>query len=501
MSTITKLRQKFDLFKITGFLLGPVLFLILINVVTLPESLAPNAGTVMAIGTWMVIWWITEAVPLFVTALLPLVLFPLLGVADMTATAAPYANPIIFLFMGGFLIALAMEKRNLHTRIALNLIRVTGTHANGIILGFMLATAFLSMWISNTAATVMMLPIALSVVNLLRENNPGDTPKGYGKFALALMLCIAYSANIGGTATIIGTPPNVVFLGYMKQFYDRDIAFGQWLLIGIPFTVIMLTATFFLTTRVLFPHGLGKLAGSAQLVRDKLKALGAMSKAEKLVGVIFFLTAACWIFQQNINEFLCLLLNDTQEVACRSYLNNTNIAMAGGVLMFITPVNLAEHEFVLDWQSTEKLPWGILLLFGGGLCLANGMEKTGIIQFVGDQIAQGPDMAFWILILLLTTFMLFMTEFMSNVALTVIFLPVVLGIADGLQVEPVYLAIPVTLASSCAFMMPVSTPPNAVVFSSGHIKIMDMVKAGFFLNIISIILLLLLSVTLLPLVF
>lgn len=499
MSTITKLRQKFDLFKITGFVLGPVLFLILVNVVTLPAALAPHANTVMAIGVWMVVWWITEAVPLFVTALLPLVLFPLLGVTDMAATASPYANPIIFLFMGGFFIALAMEKRNLHTRIALNLIRITGTHANGIILGFMLATAFLSMWISNTAATVMMLPIALSVINLLRENNPNV--KGYGKFALSLMLCIAYSANIGGTATIIGTPPNVVFLGYMKQFYQRDIAFSRWLLIGIPFSISMLVATFFLTTRILFPHGLGKLAGSAQLIRDKLKALGTMSRAEKLVGVIFFLTAGCWIFQQNINEFLCLLLNDNPEVACRSYLNNTNIAMAGGVLMFITPVNLEKHEFVLDWQSTEKLPWGILLLFGGGLCLANGMEETGIIQFVGDQIAQGPGMAFWILLLLLTTIMLFMTELMSNVALTVIFVPVVLGIADGLQVEPTYLAIPVTLASSCAFMMPVSTPPNAVVFSSGYIKIMDMVKAGFFLNIISIIFLLLLAVTLLPLVF
>jgi sodium-dependent dicarboxylate transporter 2/3/5 len=325
---------------------------------------------VIAIGAWMVIWWITEAVPLFVTALLPLVFFPLLGIADMTATAAPYANPIIFLFMGGFLIALAMEKRNLHTRMALTLIRVTGTPANGIILGFMLATAFLSMWISNTATTVMMLPIALSVVNLLRENNP--EAEGYHKFALSLMLCIAYSANIGGTATIIGTPPNVVFLGYMKQFYQRDIEFGRWLLIGIPFSITMLTATFFLTTRVLFRHGLGRLTGSAQLVKEKLKALGSMSKAEKLVGVIFFLTAVCWIFQQNINEYLCVFLQTSPGEPCRSYVNNTNIAMAGGILMFITPVNLENHEFVLDWRSTERLPWGILLLFGGGLCLANG---------------------------------------------------------------------------------------------------------------------------------
>ncbi len=499
MSTITRLSKKFDLFKLSGFVLGPFIFLFLLNFFTPPAALSSNAGAVIAIGAWMVIWWITEAIPLFVTALLPLVLFPLLGIFDMATTTAPYASPIIFLFMGGFLIALAMEKRNLHTRIALSLIRITGTHANGIILGFMLATAFLSMWISNTATTVMMLPIALSVINLLGENN--QHAKGYNRFALGLMLCIAYSANIGGTATIIGTPPNVVFLGYIKQFYEQDIAFGKWLLIGIPFSVIMLTATYFLTTRVLFRHGLGRLVGSAQLVREKLLALGAMSIAEKLVGAIFILTALSWIFQQNINEILCTLLNTQTTEGCRSYLNNTNIAMAGGILMFITPVNLKKHEFVLDWKSTEKLPWGILLLFGGGLSLAKGMEETGIIQFVGDQIAQSTSISFVLLVLLLTSFMLFMTEIMSNVALVVIFVPVVLGIADGLNVEPTYLAIPVTLASSCAFMMPVSTPPNAVVFSSGFIKITDMIKAGFLLNILSILLLLLLGMTLLPLVF
>ena len=498
MNFITQLRHNYNLFKISGFIAGPACFLLLISFFTPPETLAPTANAVIALGAWMVIWWLTEAVPLFVTALLPLVFFPLLGIADMTATAAPYANPIIFLFMGGFLIALGMEKRNLHTRIALNLIRITGTHANGIILGFMLATAFLSMWISNTATTVMMLPIALSVVNLLRENNP--EADGFNKFALALMLCIAYSANIGGTATIIGTPPNVVLLGYMKQFYQQDIEFGKWLLIGVPFCITMLAATFFLTTRILFRHRLGRLTGSAQLVREKLRALGAPAKAEKLVGAIFFLTAICWIFQQNINEFLCAFLQD-QDEPCRSYLNNTNIAMAGGVLMFITPVSLQKHEFVLDWKSTERLPWGILLLFGGGLCLANGMEATGIIQFAGNQIAQGPTTSLWILMLLLTTFMLFMTELMSNVALTVIFVPVVLGIADSLQIAPALLAIPVTLASSCAFMMPVSTPPNAVVFSSGYIKIIDMVKAGFFLNVLAILLLLLLYFTLLPWVF
>jgi sodium-dependent dicarboxylate transporter 2/3/5 len=387
--------------------------------------------------------------------------------------------------MGGFLIALAMEKRNLHRRIALNIIRITGTHANGIILGFMIATAFLSMWISNTATTVMMLPIALSVVDLLQDNQEGPPSKGYRRFALGLMLSIAYAANIGGTTTIIGTPPNVVFVGYMQEFYDRQIEFGRWLLIGVPVSITLLSITYLMLTRVLFPHRLSRLSGSDDLIKDKLQELGPMSRAEQLVAVIFFLTAFSWIFQSTINDLLG-----------ENYLDNTVVAMTGGILMFITPTSFSRNEYVLDWESTQRLPWGILLLFGGGLCLAKGMESTGLVQLVGDKIAGSGNISLWLLLLLLTAFMLFMTEVMSNVALVVIFVPVVLGIADSLEVNPLYLAIPVTLASSCAFMMPISTPPNAVVFSSGYIRMADMVKAGIFLNIISILVLLLVGLTL-----
>ncbi len=433
----------------------------------------------------MIIWWMTEAVPLPVTALVPLVLFPVLDVFSTGEAAAPYASPIVFLFMGGFLIALAMEKRNLHRRIALNIINITGTHANGIILGFMIATAFLSMWISNTATTVMMLPIALSVVDLLQDNQEGKPSKGYRRFALGLMLSIAYSANIGGTTTIIGTPPNVVFVGYMQEFYGRQIEFGRWLLVGVPVCFTLLTITYLMLTRVLFPHRLKKLAGSDDLIKNKLIELGPMSRAEKLVAVIFFLTAVSWIFQSGINDLLGA-----------DYLDNTIVAMAGGILMFITPTSFSSNEYVLDWESTTRLPWGILLLFGGGLCLAKGMENTGIVQLVGDKIAGSGEISLWLLLLLLIAFMLFMTEVMSNVALVVIFVPVVLGIADGMEINPLYLAIPVTLASSCAFMMPISTPPNAVVFSSGYIRMADMVKAGIFLNLISILVLLLVGLSL-----
>lgn len=471
--------------KAAALLAGPVLFLIIVNTVVV-EGLSTEAIRVIALAAWMVVWWMAEAVPLAVTALLPLVLFPVLDIFSTAEAAAPYANPIIFLFMGGFLIALAMEKRNLHKRIALNIIRITGMHANGIIMGFMLATAFLSMWISNTATAVMMLPIALSVVDLLQDSKEREIPReGYRRFALSLMLGIAYAANIGGTTTIIGTPPNVVFVGYMQEFYQRDMNFGRWLYIGVPVCFTLLTITYLLMTRVLFPHRLKKLAGSEHLIQDKLQELGPMSRAEKLVAVIFFLTAACWIFQSSINDLLG-----------NNYLDNTIVAMAGGVLMFITPVSLERQEYVLDWKSTERLPWGILLLFGGGLCLAKGMEISGIVQLVGDKIAESSELSLWLLLLLLTAFMLFMTELMSNVALTVIFLPVVLGIAESLEVNPLYLAIPVTLAASCAFMMPISTPPNAVVFSSGHIRMFDMVKAGFFLNLISILVLVLIGLTL-----
>lgn len=475
-----------------GFVAGPLLFLV--TLVFFESSvLSPRAGAVIAGGVWMITWWISDAVPIPVTALLPMVLFTVTGVFSMGEATAPYASPIIFLFMGGFIIALAMEKRNLHRRIALSIIRLTGTSANGIILGFMLATAFLSMWISNTATSVMMLPIALSVINLLisADEMMDNTP--YRRFALGLMLGIAYAANIGGTTTLIGTPPNVVMVGYIREFTGVEMSFGRWLLIGLPSCSLLLFLTYFLITRVLFPHRLKQLAGSGELIESELQKLGPVSKAEKLVTVVFSITAFSWIFQQNVNEALRFVFALEESV---KVLNNTNIAMAGGILMFITPVKFSESEFVLDWKSTEKLPWGILLLFGGGLCLAKGMEKSGIIQWVGDAIAGNQQVEVWVIMLSLTAFTLFMTEITSNVALMVIFLPVVISIAETLQVAPLYLAIPVTIASSCAFMMPISTPPNAVVFSSGYIKIMEMARAGFLLNILAILILVLFGITL-----
>jgi solute carrier family 13 (sodium-dependent dicarboxylate transporter), member 2/3/5 len=475
------------LVKRLGFFLGPLLFLLMLSG-TFQAFLSPEAAKVLAVAAWMICWWITEPVPIPATALLPIVLLPLLGVFKLAEATAPYADPIIFLFMGGFIIAMAMEKQRLHVRIALSLIRLTGTNPNGIILGFTVATAFLSMWISNTATAVMMLPIALSVINLLRmqyHTGEGANDKGFHHFALSLMLSIAYAANIGGVMTIIGTPPNVVLVGYIRQFYRYDLTFGSWLLVGVPVGLLLLVLNYVLLVRVFFPNRLPNLASSGVLLSQQLQSLGNITRGEKLVSSVFFVTAFAWIFRSPLNSLIGTDL-----------LNDTLIAMAGGLGAFLVPVNFKKGEFLLDWKSMERMPWGILLLFGGGLSLAKAMEATGIIQLIGESLANQGAVQLWALLLLVVAVALFLTEVMSNVALATIFLPVIFGLANGLQIPPLLLAIPVTLATSFAFMMPISTPPNAVVFSSGHIRIKDMMKVGLCLNILSILVLLAVGLTL-----
>ncbi|MGD1958646.1 MAG: SLC13 family permease [Fulvivirga sp.] len=469
--------------KIIGFTFGPFIFTVLLFL--FGES---DIGRVLALAVWMITWWITEAAPIPVTALLPLVLLPYLGIFTVAESTAPYASPIIFLFMGGFMIALGLEKHNLHQRIALNLIKITGTSGNGIILGFMIATALLSMWISNTATTVMMLPIATSVVQLLLKDN--EMNKSDKRFALGLMLSIAYAANIGGTMTIIGTPPNVVMTGYLSELVEFEMNFSQWLPIGLPAGLSILVCTYFLITRVLFSNGIRKIEGSHALIQDKLQSLGKFSKEEKLVTFVFTLTALCWVFKPNINVLIGY-----------PFLSDATTAMAGGILMFIMPINFKKSKFLVRWEDTQRLPWGILILFGGGMTLAKGMEKSGIIQVIGEYVAQNSELGILSLIAIVTTIVLFMTELMSNVALVTIFIPVIIGVAGGLGINPLYLVIPATIASSCAFMMPISTPPNAIVFASGHIKIRDMMRAGVLLNIVSILILVLIGKWLVPLLF
>lgn len=471
-----------------GLFLGPGLMIFLLALPT-PGVLSVEGWKVIAMAAFMLTWWVTEAVPLPVTALLPIICLPMLGVSDMRTAAAPYASPIVFLFMGGFMIAVAMERWSLHRRIALNIVKRTGTNANRIVLGFMLATASMSMWISNTATTIMMLPIALSVIDLLTQKNDRQYPiLGIRNFALSIMLGIAYSANIGGTITIIGTPPNVVFAGFIRQTYDYDVGFAQWMAVGLPFATILIAITYWFITKVLHPNRLGEFRGAQQVIHSELEKLGRITKEEKRTLVVFVATALCWIFRSLINKIPGLNLSDA------------GIAMLATIAVFVVPVNFKEGKFILEWKDTEKLPWGILLLFGGGLSLADAMAQTGIIDLIGAQFGGYGQLGFWV-ILGLTAVSLYLTEVMSNVALVTIFLPVVGGIAVGMGIDPLHVCIPVTLASSCAFMLPMSTPPNAIVFASGYVRVADMVKAGFLLNIITVLLVVAIITLLIPIVF
>ncbi len=473
--------------KKVGLLLGPLFFIIFYN---LPFVLLnPQADKIIAVALWMVIWWITETVSISVTALIPLTIFPLLDIMDMKAVAASYGSPIVFLFFGGFIMALALEKVNLHKRIALNIIKLTGTTPDKVILGFMLATALLSMWISNTATTVVMLPIALSVISLLIHDEDGFTSKDKN-FALALMLGIAYSANVGGISTIIGTPPNTVLVGFLEQEYQMDISFLKWMLVGVPFSALLLAIIYFVLVKLVYPNGLGAMSGADKIIKTKLTELGPMQATEKRVLAIFLVTMLLWITRSFINDWLPFIK-----------LSDAGISMLAAFALFALPFNFGKHIFILDWKDTTRIPWGILILFGGGLALASGLSQAGVIDFIGNSVAENKTLTAGVVGALLIVIMLFMTELMSNVALVAIFAPVIAGIAIGLNMEMMTLLIPIAMASSCAFMLPMATPPNAIVFASGHIKVHEMAKAGFVLNVISVLIIILFMNFVIPIIF
>lgn len=469
-----------------GLFLGPILFFIILY---LPFELVSEQGDkVIAVGVWMIVWWITEAVSISVSALLPLILFPLLKVMDIGDVGANYGSPIVFLFFGGFVMALALEKVNLHRRIALNIIRLTGTTPNKVVLGFMIATAALSMWISNTATTVVMLPIAMSVIGLLVNDADGFT-KSDQNFSLSVMLGIAFSANAGGIATVIGTPPNMVMVGLLENEYNIEISFFKWMLIGIPFSVTMITISYLVLTKWMFPNRELKFTASKDVINEELYKLGPMSGKEKMVLYIFGVTVALWIFRALINDIFPAL-----------NLNDTIISIFASVCLFALPYNLKKGDFIIEWRDTSKLAWGILILFGGGLALAKGMSVSGIVDLVANAIATS-DISILVMASLLIFLMLFMTEIMSNVALVAVLAPVVAGIAIGLEIPILYLLIPVTIASSCAFMLPMATPPNAIVFASGYVKVHEMARVGVILNLIAVGLLILMFQFVIPLVF
>jgi sodium-dependent dicarboxylate transporter 2/3/5 len=463
-----------------------------------PFHVDEKASIVLGIAALMICWWVTEALPMPVVALLPLVLFPVLHVSEIKSIALSYADPIIFLFMGGFMLGLAIEKWNLHRRIALSIVRLTGTSGNKIILGFILATGFISMWISNTATTMMMFPIALSVIHVMKDSNDGTG--NYRHFNLAMMLSIAYASNFGGIGTIIGTPPNVAFVGYFEKTYHTNIGFFQWMILCLPIAILLMLTLHFLLTRILFPNKIKPNAAAKQFITEEFIKMGPLSVSEKRVLVIFSGTALLWIFKD--------LINASQDFL---KLDDTMIALIGAVSLFMCPSgnqqhpdNLGEiedHDFhgsLLEWGDTKRMAWGILLLFGGGLALAGALEKAGLIQHLGNWLSHFAGGGF-ILVVMVTVLSIFISEVMSNIAQVIVFAPVVCSLADAVHMNPLLLGIPMTLAASCASMMPMGTPPNAIVFASGHIKIKEMMKAGLVINIFAIGLIVLFCWFLLPL--
>lgn len=457
-------------FRTAGLISGP-LVAIAILFIPAPEAMPITAWRMVGITCWMVIWWLSEAVPIPATALLPLVLMPLMGVQEMKPTAANYAHPLIFLFLGGFLLAAAMQRAGLHRRIALHIVTAVGTTPSRIVLGFMLATAFLSMWISNTATTIMMFAVGLSVIDLVSERT--DDRRVVRNFGVALMLAIAYSASIGGVGTLIGTPPNALLASFLQSNYDVEISFAGWMMLGVPIVLVMLPLTWLMLTRVLFPAKAIAIDDPKGVVEKQLAALGDMSRAERLVGAVFLGAAACWIFRKPLVSLTGLPLNDSM------------IAIAAALLLFAIPISRQRGEFALDWSAAKDLPWGILLLFGGGLALAGGFSATGLAEWIGNSVA-GLDVSKLVLVLIVIVAIVYLTEITSNTASTATFLPILGAVALGLSFAPAVLAVPVALGASMAFMMPVATPPNAIVFAYEELTLGDMVRAGMVLNLIAI---------------
>ena len=484
-----KLLDKFQLGKRTinlGFLiLGVVAAIVTLLVLNLEDK---NTELMAAISVLVSIWWITEAVPLAATALVPLIAFPLLGILSGDATAKSYINSTIFLFMGGFIIAIAMEKWNLHKRIALSLISIFGTKPSRIILGFMIAAAFISMWISNTATAVMLLPIGLAILYKL-ENQFG--PEKTRTFSIALMLGIAYACSVGGIATLIGTPPNLVFQRiYSITFPDKpEILFGQWMIYGVPLSAIMLIIVWFLLTKVIYKPQ-SDLIIDINIIRDEKKKLGHTSYEERVVLFVFVITAVLWIFRKTIDTGLFTIPGWSDLLPTPGFIDDGTVAIAMSLLLFIIPTKATDSESpaILELDSFRQIPWEIILLFGGGFALAKGFVETGLSDLIGSQFKglAGVHPLFIIFFVCIT--ITFLTELTSNTATSQIVLPILASLSIELGLNPMLLMVPAAISASMAFMMPVATPPNAIVFGSGRLKVVNMAKIGFWLNLIGAIL-------------
>lgn len=470
--------------QLIGLFLGPLLF-VAILLLFKPSGLSDAGLAILACTVWVAVWWITEAIPIAVTSLLPVILFPLTGGLGLKETTAAYGHKYVFLYIGGFMLAIAIERWNLHKRIALTIISLIGTNVKSIILGFMLATAFLSMWISNTATSVMMLPIAMAIVAQLKDN-PDTIEDENQIFGKALMLAVAYSASIGGVSTLIGTPPNLVLAGIVEEIYGVEISFAQWFKFGLPISIILLAICWKYLTSVAFTFKQKSFPGGKKEIKRLLDSLGKFSFEEKVVLGVFCTTAVAWMSRSYVLKKFIPAIDDTI------------IAVIAGLCLFILPASKEKNRKIINWEEAVKLPWGILLLFGGGLAIADGFKSSGLANWIGSQMTLLEGVSLFALLIIIIAAVNFLTEITSNLATAAMLLPILAPLAVTIDVHPFILMVGATVAASCAFMLPVATPPNAVVFGSGYLRIPDMVKAGIWMNIISIILMALFTYYLLP---
>lgn len=458
---------------------GPLFFIFTLVSPPLFSGMNRPSWLVLGLAFWMAAWWISEAAPIPATSLLPIVIVPLSGLDGIAQACAPYAHELIFLFLGGFLLSIAMEHWNLHQRIALLTMMAVGGKPSRQIGGIMLVTAFLSMWMSNTATAVMMLPIGLSIIAGRQDSN-----EQADDFARALMLSIAYAASIGGIATLIGTPPNALLAAYLQNTYGITVSFSKWLLFGLPLASVMLLLCWIWLTRILYRVNRGSLHSSRLLIQEQLRLLGKTRKGEKMVLLVFSLAASAWILRDPLARLSGLPLSDSL------------IAVFAAILLFVLPVELKSGRRIIGWDDCRRLPWGILLLFGGGLSLAVQIQKSGLADYIAAQVSSLGNLNQMLLILLVTTVIIFLTEITSNTATAAAFLPLLGPIGLALKGSAFFLTLPAAIAASCAFMMPVATPPNAIIFASGRVSISDMVRAGLLLNLAGIPLISLASLTL-----
>jgi sodium-dependent dicarboxylate transporter 2/3/5 len=487
MTTSAAVERPLETYQLVGRILGPAIFVLMLVTAQWQDVMPAVAWRTAAVALWMAVWWATEAIPVAATAFLPIILFAPFGISALRDAAAPYANPIIYLFLGGFMLAIAVERWNLHRRISLAILDRTGTEGGRLVGGFMFVCALLSMWMTNTSTTMMLLPIVLSVIAVIRDNVTGVTETSQKNFQIAMLLGLAYAASIGGLATMIGTPPNALLIGFLADTYGIEISFARWMTVGIPVTVLMLPIAWFLLTKTLFRFDIPATDAVNDHLHQLREEMGPMTTPERRVAFIFAAVIFCWMLRRPLTEWLGL-----EDVS------DAGIVMTAALLLFLIPSGDATQRQLLSWENTSRIPWGVLILFGGGLSLAAAVSNSGLALWLGESLAPLNAWGLTALVIAAITLVIFLTELTSNLATTATLLPVMGAIALQVDVPPILLTVPITIAASCAFMLPVATPPNAIVFSTGAITIPQMVKAGIFLNLIGIVIVTLVSLFVAP---